>query len=211
MNILLLGAPGSGKGTQSEFLCEKNNYIHLSTGDLFRKNIGNETELGVLAKSYINKGILVPDEVTNKMVEEYLKDNSDNVIFDGYPRNVEQAKELDKMLNSINKMLNCVVYLDIDDSVLIDRIVNRVVCPVCKRSYHLINRKPKVANKCDFDNADLQSREDDKLDKVSKRLETYNNQTKPLIDFYKDRLIKINANNKKPIEVYKDIIEALKK
>ncbi|ASP28692.1 adenylate kinase [Spiroplasma corruscae] len=209
MNILMLGAPGSGKGTQSELLCDKKAFIHLSTGDLFRKNISGETELGLLAKSYINQGYLVPDDVTNKMVQVFLKSESDNLIFDGYPRTIDQAIELDIMLRTYDKSLSHVIYLDIDNSVLLDRIVNRLVCPTCKRSYHKITRRPLVENICDFDSTNLIVREDDTLDKVNQRLLTYNTQTKPLIEFYKDRLIKINANNKRPEELFAIISEAL--
>ncbi|AKU80249.1 adenylate kinase [Spiroplasma turonicum] len=209
MNILMLGAPGSGKGTQSEFLCSKKGFKHLSTGDLFRKNISEETKVGLWAKDFIIKGLLVPDEVTNKMVEEFLENDSDNLIFDGYPRNIEQAVELDKMLANNSKKLDYVIYLDIDDSILVERIINRLVCPTCKRSYHKLNRKPKVENICDFDETPLEVRDDDVLEKVNQRLQTYNEQTKPLIDFYKNRLKKIDSNNKSPNEIFKNILDSL--
>ncbi|WP_339033995.1 adenylate kinase [Spiroplasma endosymbiont of Cantharis rufa] len=202
MNIILLGAPGSGKGTLSEFLCEKKAFTQLSTGDLFRDNILNKTELGLKAKEFINKGKLVPDSITNSMVEKYLKGKKKDLIFDGFPRTDDQALALDKMLEKLDEKIDKVIYLDIDESTLMGRLTGRMICQICKRSYHRITRKPLKEGICDFDSGTLIVRPDDKEDKIKIRLEAYHNQTAPLIKFYKDKIIKINADNCSPEELY---------
>ncbi|QEH62308.1 adenylate kinase [Spiroplasma chinense] len=209
MNIILLGAPGSGKGTQSEVLCEKKSFTQLSTGDLFRNNIANKTPLGLEAQGYMNQGLYVPDDVTNKMVGDYLESNHEGLIFDGYPRTVDQAKELDLMLAKYDKVIDKVVYIDLDDSVLMSRLTGRVVCEICKRSYHVVTRKPAVEGICDFDGGKLVTRPDDQEDKIKTRLEVYNNQTAPLISFYEDKLVKIPSDGKTPQEVFELIVESL--
>ncbi|WP_338984889.1 adenylate kinase [Spiroplasma endosymbiont of Diplazon laetatorius] len=209
MNIILLGAPGSGKGTLSEFLCEKNNFTQLSTGDLFRENISNQTELGIEAQKYMNEGKLVPDSVTNSMVENYLKTKAKDLIFDGFPRTDDQALALDKMLEELNDQIDKVVYLDIDESVLLGRLTGRMICKICKRSYHKINRKPLKEGVCDFDGGELITRPDDQEDKIKTRLEAYHNQTAPLIEFYKEKTIKVDADNCTPEELYNRVMEIL--
>ncbi|AGR41594.1 adenylate kinase [Spiroplasma taiwanense] len=210
MNIILLGAPGSGKGTQSEFLCDKKNFIQLSTGDLFRTNILNKTKLGLEAQKYMNQGLLVPDLITNEMVKEYLERKHDNLIFDGYPRTDDQAQQLDKMLLLLNSKIDLVIYIEIDESLLLERLTGRIVCSICKRSYHKVNRKPIRNGFCDFDNGTLITRPDDQEDKIKIRLEAYNTQTAPLIKFYENKLKIINANNLSSEEVYNKILGVLK-
>nr|WP_162685169.1 adenylate kinase [Spiroplasma sp. BIUS-1]QHX36994.1 adenylate kinase [Spiroplasma sp. BIUS-1] len=209
MNIILLGAPGSGKGTLSEFLCEKNAFTQLSTGDLFRDNISNKTDLGIEAQKYMNEGKLVPDSVTNSMVEKYLESKAKDLIFDGFPRTSDQASALDDMLAKINDQIDKVVYLDIDESVLLGRLTGRLICKVCKRSFHKVNRKPLKEGICDFDGGELITRPDDQEDKIKTRLEAYNTQTAPLIEFYKDKIIKVDADNCTPEELYNSVIEVL--
>ncbi|AGR42464.1 adenylate kinase [Spiroplasma diminutum] len=206
MNIILLGAPGSGKGTLSEFLCDKNNFTQLSTGDLFRENISSKTDLGLEAQKYMNEGKLVPDSVTNSMVEKYLESKNTNLIFDGFPRTDEQALALDQMLKNLNNQIDKVFYLEIDESVLLGRLTGRMICKICKRSYHKVNRKPLKEGICDFDNGELIVRPDDQEDKIKTRLEAYNTQTAPLIEFYKNKLIKIDADNCSPSELYDRVV-----
>ncbi|WP_031542180.1 adenylate kinase [Mesoplasma photuris] len=187
MNIMLLGAPGSGKGTQAEKLVKELDFIQFSTGDLFRKEISNQTKLGVLAASYMNEGNLVPDDLTNGIVNEGLKTQSDQLIFDGYPRTLNQAIALEEMLTNLNSKIDYILFIDVDKEILLDRIAGRMICPKCKASFHLTNRKPKVDGICDFDGTKLERRPDDEPAKVLVRLETYEADTKPLIDFYSSR------------------------
>ncbi|ARU91099.1 adenylate kinase [Spiroplasma clarkii] len=209
MNIILLGAPGGGKGTQSEFLCEKNGFVQLSTGDLFRSNIMNKTSLGTEAQKYMDQGLYVPDTITNGMVQEFLKTKSDGLIFDGYPRTAEQASALDEMLEALQGSIDKVIYFEIDAAILMDRLTGRLICQTCKRSYHIKNRPPLVEGVCDYDHSRLIVRPDDAPDKVRTRLMVYQEQTAPLVDFYKDKLIKIDANNKTPVELYQDLVKVL--
>lgn len=192
MNIILLGAPGSGKGTQAEKLVERNGFIQFSTGDIFRKHIREQTALGIEAAKFMNAGKLVPDDVTNKMVAEELKTRHDGLIFDGYPRTIDQAEALKKTLKELGVGIDKVFYIDVDQKILLDRIAGRLICPICKRSYHIKNRPPKVAGICDYDGAKLEQRPDDQPDKVKIRLEAYEKQTAPLINYYKDNEVTIH-------------------
>lgn len=207
MNIILLGAPGSGKGTMSELLIDKMNMIQLSTGDLFRKNIAENTPLGIQAKKYISEGKYVPDSVTNGMVQQFLSFRSDHLIFDGYPRTIEQANALDEMLLTLGHQIDKVFLIDIDKSILHDRLVGRMVCPTCKRSYHKITRKPKVEWICDYDKNQLVVRPDDVEDKIETRLKEYEALTEPLIDYYEEqnKLVKIKATNLLKEELFEEI------
>ncbi|AOG60803.1 adenylate kinase [Spiroplasma helicoides] len=211
MNILLIGAPGSGKGTEAEILCAKNGLTHLSTGDLFRQNIDNKTPLGVEAQGYMTKGLYVPDDVTNRMVADYLKHKNTNLIFDGYPRTLDQAITLDKMLEDVNQKLDHVIHFDIDNNIIKSRLMSRLICPLCKRSYNKVSKKPQVEWVCDFDASELITRPDDAEDKIDVRLEVYNNQTAPLIEFYKkqNKLITLDATNVLPHEFHDSLVAAL--
>jgi len=209
MNIILLGAPGSGKGTQANLLCEKNSFIQLSTGDLFRHHITNKTPLGIEAQKYTDQGFYVPDNITNGMVFEFLKLKNSNIIFDGYPRTTDQAQELNEMLKQLHQKIDKVIYIDLDDSILVDRLSGRLVCEKCKRSYHKTLKPPKVAGICDYDNTKLVLRSDDTLNKIKTRLTVYQEQTKPLTNFYQARIAWIDANNKTPIQVYENLQEIL--
>ncbi|AUF83325.1 adenylate kinase [Mesoplasma syrphidae] len=187
MNIMLLGAPGSGKGTQAEKLVARLGYIQFSTGDLMRKQITDQTSLGLECAKYMNEGKLVPDKIVNAIVKDYLKSNSNKLIFDGFPRTLEQALELEKMLAEVDSKMDRVIYIDVAKEIILKRISGRIICPICKVSYHIETRKPLVEGICDNDGAALVRRPDDSPEKVAVRLKTYEADTKPLIDFYSNK------------------------
>ena len=186
MKLIIMGPPGAGKGTQAALIKEAFNIPHISTGDMFREAIKNQTPLGVEAKGYIDKGLLVPDSVTIGLVKERLanKDCQEGFLLDGFPRTIPQAEALNIILEELNIKLDAVVNIDVDDSILIDRIVGRRVCPVCKAGYHVKYLQPKVAGVCDECGGQLVQRKDDTEETVKNRLEVYANQTKPLLEFY---------------------------
>lgn len=213
MNIILLGAPGSGKGTQAEKLVTNQGFVQLSTGDLMRKEMQENTSLGKECKKYIDQGNLVPDKLVNQMVENYLVNTrSDNLIFDGYPRTLDQATALDEMLKKLGKEIDKVFYIQVSDEVIIDRISNRLVCPTCKRSYNLVSRPPKTPGICDYDGTKLVHRSDDEPQKVMIRLREYEKNTKPLVDYYHDieKVIKIPGHDSDANIAYQQILEGLK-
>lgn len=186
MNILLFGAPGAGKGTQSALLVEKMGMAHVSTGDLFRYNMKNDTELGQKAKSYINKGELVPDVVTISMLEDaLLRLEGKSFILDGFPRNIAQADTLGEILSKLNLSLEKAIFIDVPKQLLTDRLTGRRVCRECGASYHTKNKPPKEENKCDNCGGEVYQRKDDGIDVISTRLETYEENTAPLVDYYK--------------------------
>lgn len=211
MNIILLGAPGSGKGTSSELLVDNLGFIQLSTGDLFRNNINSKSALGIKAQKFMFEGKLVPDNVTNAMVNKFLTKVNDNLIFDGFPRTHEQAIELDKMLKDVNQKIDLVICIEINESLLIERLTGRIMCPKCKRSFHKRTRKPKIEWICDFDNTELVSRPDDQEEKIITRLEAYESQTKPLINFYElqKKLIRLDANDLAPNQMLNKLKEII--
>ena len=191
MNIILLGAPGAGKGTQASKIVDAYHLPHISTGDIFRENIKNQTEIGLLAKSYIDKGQLVPDEVTCKIVEERISraDCKNGYMLDGFPRNIFQAEMLDK-ITKVELVLN----IDVDFSLLMDRLCGRRVCKDCGESYH-ISRLNGQTN-CSRCGGELYQRKDDNAETVGSRLQVYSAQTQPLIDYYakKGLLCTIDGN-----------------
>ncbi|MBU1202064.1 MAG: adenylate kinase [Nanoarchaeota archaeon] len=208
MNLIIFGPQASGKGTQAEKIASNYQIIHISTGDIFRNNISKGTELGRIAKEIINKGNLVPDDITNKIVENRLaqKDCDKGFILDGYPRNYHQVEFLDKLHRKITRVIN----LDVPREELIKRISNRRVCSDCKANYNLIYIKPKKQGLCDECEGTLVQRDDDKPKAIEKRLNIYDNQTKQLLDFYQKKGVLININGDQPIEkVFKDIISSL--
>ena len=182
MNIILLGAPGAGKGTQASRISEKYNLPHISTGDIFRDNIKRGTEIGLLAKAYTDKGQLVPDEVTCKIVEGRLKEDDckNGYVLDGFPRTIPQAEALDKMVK-IDKVID----LEVSDEAIIARMSGRRVCEKCGATYHLLYKKPKAEGVCDICGGTLIQRKDDHPDTVKARLEVYHKETEPLIAHYK--------------------------
>ena len=186
MKLIIMGPPGAGKGTQAALIKNTLNIPHISTGDMFREAIKNETPLGVEAKRYIDNGELVPDSVTIGLVRERLsnKDCQKGFLLDGFPRTIPQAKALDEILKDLNLNLDAVINIDVDDNVLVDRIVGRRVCPKCKAGYHITNLKPKVDGICDVCGEKLVQRKDDTEETVKNRLNVYANQTKPLLEYY---------------------------
>lgn len=182
-----MGPPGAGKGTQAAFIKEYYNIPHISTGDMFREAMRNETKVGIEAKKYIDKGMLVPDSVTNALVKERLSqaDCKKGFLLDGFPRNIPQAEALDQIFKDLNIKLDAVINIDVDFSVLVDRVVGRRVCPKCGASYHITNLKPKKDGICDVCGSELIQRKDDTEETIKTRLDVYSNQTKPLLDYYK--------------------------
>jgi adenylate kinase len=186
MYIVLLGAPGAGKGTQADVLTQKLKLAHIASGDLFRKALSEGTELGLQAKAYMEKGQLVPNEITIKMVLERIKapDCKDGIILDGFPRNVEQAKALDEALNKQNKAIDKAVYIKVSEEELLKRLTGRWICRKCQTPYHEITNPPKVAGVCDKCGGELYQRADDNTETIKKRLQVFFAETTPLIDYY---------------------------
>ena len=187
MNLVLLGPPGSGKGTQAERLKEQLGLPHVASGDLFRENIGNETELGLLAKEYMDRGQLVPDDVTIAMVRERLQqpDCDDGVILDGFPRTLAQALALDKMLAGTGRALAGVLYINLPDEETVRRLSGRWICGQCQTPYHVVFSPPAEEGVCDECGGELYQRDDDRPETVRARLRVYHEQTAPLIDYYR--------------------------
>jgi len=212
MRLILLGAPGAGKGTQAVKLAEKYNIPQVSTGDIFRSNIKNGTELGKKAKEYMDKGLLVPDEVTIDIVKDRLQqpDCSNGFILDGFPRTIPQAEYLDEALEDMGVKLDAVLNLHVDDEVIIKRMSGRRVCPGCGMSYHIVSNPPKAGNKCDNCSTELIQRVDDKEETVISRLKTYHDQTEPLIGYYGKKGKLITVNGKKDIDdTTREVLEML--
>jgi len=184
--IILLGAPGAGKGTQAVYITQKLNLVHIATGDLFRQAIEQGTELGMQAKYYMEKGILGPDEITIGMVLERMAvpDCESGVVFDGFPRNLEQARALDKALAKQNKVIDRVIYIKVSEEKLLKRLSGRWICRDCQTPYHAVDSPPKVWGKCDKCGSELYQRPDDNVETVKKRLQVYSAETAPLIDYY---------------------------
>lgn len=219
MIVIMLGAPGTGKGTVAGLLQEKLGIKQVSTGDIFRKNIKEGTELGKLAEKYIAKGNLVPDEVTVKVVEDTLNepDVQNGIILDGFPRTVKQAEELDKILAKKGKKIDRVINLTTPDEEIIERIVNRRICSnqECKAVYNLILNPPKNDGICDKCGSKLVTRKDDTEETVRARLKTYFEQTSPLVEYYQKKGILLTelvskSINKLGKDVAKEIVEILK-
>lgn len=197
MYIILLGAPGAGKGTQAVMLSDKLNLVQVASGDLFRQALRDETELGLKAKAYMDKGQLVPDEITIQMVLERLSapDCINGAILDGFPRNLQQAEALDKALEKQAKLINKVVYIAVSEGELLKRLSGRWICRNCQTPYHEVDSPPKVAGKCDRCGGELYQRDDDNVETIKKRLEVYFAETSPLIDYYTSagKLLEING------------------
>ena len=214
MVIIMLGAPGTGKGTVASILTEKLEIPQVSTGDIFRKNIKEGTELGKIANSYISKGNLVPDDVTIKIVKDRLKqkDVEKGLILDGFPRTVEQADALEKILQENNKKVDIVVNLTTPEEEILERIVNRRICSNqdCKAIYNVIMNPPKKEGICDKCGSKLIQREDDTAETVKSRLETYYNLTSPLIEYYEKKgVLKTEVVSKSINKLAKDVAEEI--
>lgn len=214
MHIIFLGAPGSGKGTQSKWIEEEFQIPHISTGDMFRAAVAQGTPAGQLAKSYMDKGMLVPDDVTIAIVEERLhqKDCQKGFLFDGFPRTIAQAEALDNLTRKLNLPIDLVIYLVVDSKVLLKRIEGRRVCPKCGASFHVENNPSKVEGKCDYCGNDLIIRKDDNPEAMKTRLEAYTSETAPLINYYRAKGLLREINALKDInEVAEDIRDTLEK
>lgn len=213
MNLVLMGLPGAGKGTQAELIIKDFNIPHISTGDIFRAAIKNQTEMGKKAKSYIDAGNLVPDEVVNGIVAERLAqdDTTKGFMLDGFPRNLVQAKALNKMLEDDDRQLDAVINIHVAPDVLVDRLSARFMCKNCGASYNRLYHKPKVEGTCDVCGGhEFFQRDDDKPATVKNRLDVNIKLNTPLVDFYKNQGILHNINGEQSIEdVYKDVREVL--
>ncbi|ANZ57943.1 adenylate kinase [Fructilactobacillus lindneri] len=199
MNLLLMGLPGAGKGTQAEFIVEKYQIPHISTGDIFRAAIKGKTPLGIEAQKYIDKGELVPDEVTCKIVAERLKQNDtkNGYLLDGFPRDLDQAKSLEEITDKLDKKLDAVINIDVDPDTLVQRLSGRFICKNCGATYHKLYKKPKVEGTCDVCGGHVfYQRSDDKPETVENRLKVNIKMNTPLIDFYKklNLLHTVNGN-----------------
>lgn len=219
MIIIMLGAPGTGKGTIAGILTKEIGIPQVSTGDIFRKNIKEQTELGKLAETFISKGQLVPDDVTIGIVEKRLQetDVQEGIILDGFPRTVKQAEELDKILDKEGKKVDLVINLSTPEDELIERIVNRRICsnPNCKTVYNLVLNPPKKEGVCDVCGSPLIQRKDDTEETVKERFKTYTEQTKPLIEYYEKKgnlysALVSKTVNKLGQDVAKDVIKLIK-
>lgn len=204
----MLGPPGSGKGTQAIRLAEKLGLKHLSTGDMLRSALKNETPLGLEAKGYMEAGDLVPDSLILDMIKETLEsDAGPGFIFDGFPRTIPQAEGLDEMLESVGKKLESALNLEVSDQEVINRLSGRFFCPSCQRTYNYPANLPKNEGKCDDCNVELQKRKDDTEDVVKNRLEVYKKQTEPLIGYYNDKSILKNINGERAIgDIFNDLV-----
>lgn len=212
MVIIMLGAPGTGKGTVAGILSKKLNIPQVSTGDIFRKNISEQTELGILAKSFITKGKLVPDDVTIKIVEDRLKQNDvqKGIILDGFPRTEIQAKKLDEILENEDRKLDLAINLETPKEEIIERIENRRVCPNCKAIYNTISNPPRVTNVCDNCGEKLEQRKDDNRETIEKRLKSYFEETSPLVEYYRNKgNLLSKENTKKSNKTAEDIAEEI--
>jgi len=196
--VILLGAPGAGKGTQAKAVSAAFGLAHVSSGDLFRQNLKNQTELGKLADAYIQRGHLVPDEVTVSMVEARLRepDCADGAVLDGFPRTPAHAEALDALAAALSGEVAAVVLLAVDEQVLIDRLSGRWVCRAAGHIYHEVANPPKIPGVCDLDGSELYQRDDDRRETVSERLRVYLRQTQVLVDYYRARglLIEIDGS-----------------
>ena len=212
--IVLLGPPGVGKGTQAKILSERTGFAHISSGDLFRENLKNQTELGKLAQTYMTKGELVPDDVTIAMIRDRINrpDCKAGAILDGFPRTPAQADALEVMLEEFKGHVDAVPFITGDEDILVERLSARWTC---RQNGHIFNEKfnpPKVAGKCDFDGSELYQRDDDKAETVKRRIDVYLEQTSPLIHYYQEHGKLIEVDGMQPIDVVtQSMIKALKK
>lgn len=212
MKIILLGAPGAGKGTQAKRLAKKYVIPHISTGDLFRANLKAGTELGKKAQEYMDAGALVPDELTIDLLLDRIahEDCQNGYILDGFPRTIYQAENLTKVLSTKGGDIDCAINVDVPDAVIIDRMTGRRICPSCAASYHVTNIPTKVEGICDHCGAKLIIRNDDRPETVKNRLAVYHKQTKPLIDYYDRKGLVFVVNGTRPMdEVFEAIVERL--
>lgn len=200
--IVLLGPPGAGKGTQAKAISEKSGLVHISSGDIFRENLKNQTEMGKLAAQYMNKGELVPDDVTIQMIQERLSrpDCGKGALLDGFPRTPAQANALAEMLATLDGAVRAVPYIKVPEAELIERLTGRWTCRANGHIYHERFNPPQQAGVCDLDGSELFQREDDKAETVSRRIRVYLEQTEPLISYYRERNLLFEVDGTQPIE-----------
>ncbi|ASV67630.1 adenylate kinase [Cytobacillus sp. FSL W7-1323] len=213
MNLVLMGLPGAGKGTQAERIVEKYGIPHISTGDMFRAAIKEETALGLEAKSFMDKGELVPDEVTIGIVRERLgkPDCEKGFLLDGFPRTVAQADALENILSDLSRKIDYVINIDVDQEILMERLTGRRICKSCGATYHLVFNPPTKEGECDRCGGELYQREDDNEATVKNRLDVNIKQTKPLLDFYENKGYLRNINGQQEIgKVFTDLDSLLR-
>jgi adenylate kinase len=200
--IVLLGPPGAGKGTQARLISERLHLPHISSGDLFRENIKNQTALGQLAKGYIDRGELVPDEVTIAMIRQRLSqpDCEPGALLDGFPRTPAQAEALSAMLAEFGGKVNVVPYIRVPQEVLIERLAGRWTCRAQGHIFHEVYHPPKEAGRCDYDGSELYQREDDRAETVANRIRVYLEQTAPLVEYYRRQGVLVEVDGSRPVE-----------
>ncbi|ASK61636.1 adenylate kinase [Virgibacillus phasianinus] len=214
MDLILMGLPGAGKGTQAEKISEKYNIPHISTGDMFRLAIKEGTDLGKKAKQFMDQGDLVPDEVTIGIVDERLrKDDCQNgFLLDGFPRTIAQAEALQTLLSNMDEDIDCVLHVDVPEEQLVKRLTGRRICPTCGATYHVMYNPPKKEGICDKDGSELIQREDDTPETVKNRLAVNIEQTKPLLDYYQEKGYLVTIDGNKEIDaVFQDIQTKIEK
>ena len=212
MNIILMGLPGAGKGTQASEIVKKFPIPHISTGDMFRKAIKDETDLGKEAKSYMDRGELVPDEVTVGIVKERISedDAKKGFLLDGFPRTIDQAEALNNIMSELDRNIDAVINIEVPEEELMNRLTGRRICEKCGTTYHLVFNPPKVDGVCDIDGGKLYQRKDDNPETVSNRLSVNVKQSKPILEYYDEKGVLKNIDGAKDIdEVTKDVIDIL--
>ncbi|MDO8602336.1 MAG: adenylate kinase [Candidatus Omnitrophota bacterium] len=212
MRMVLLGPPGAGKGTQAVMLAEKKGFLHLSTGDILRENVKNNTDIGKKAKEFMEKGELVSDDIVIEMMLDTIKNarKKNDFILDGFPRTVYQAKKLDMELSGLKLPIGMVVYFKTSIKTVILRLAGRRLCSKCGANYHIVNMPPKKQGVCDKCGSELYQRKDDSEETIKKRLEVYDNQTKELIDYYKAQgILKEVSGDLEAPKVYSELAEIL--
>ncbi|PKM49236.1 MAG: adenylate kinase [Firmicutes bacterium HGW-Firmicutes-7] len=212
MKLIMLGAPGAGKGTQAKYIAATYKIPHISTGDIFRANIKNDTELGKKAKEFMDLGLLVPDNLVVDLVADRLQqeDCKDGFVLDGFPRTIPQAESLDSALLDMGTKMDYAIEIAVPDSDIVSRMSGRRACVGCGATYHIVNVPSKVENQCDTCNSGLILRDDDKKETVLKRLEIYHEQTRPLIEYYNNQGILISVDGTLTVkDITDEIIKVL--
>lgn len=212
MKIIMLGAPGAGKGTQAKMIADKYSIPHISTGDIFRANIKNGTELGKKAKTYMDQGLLVPDELVVDLVVDRVgqADCSNGYVLDGFPRTIPQAESLDAALEKLGSKVDYAINVEVPDENIVRRMLGRRACVACGATYHIVHIPTKVEGICDRCGSELILRDDDKPETVKKRLAVYHEQTQPLIDYYNDKKVLVEVDGTKDMnDVFTDIVKIL--
>ncbi len=210
MNIVIMGPPGAGKGTQAEFIKNRYNVPHISTGDMFREAVKKGTPMGKEAQKYMNEGKLVPDQVTIGIVEDRLAeaDCQAGFLLDGFPRTIVQARALDAVMEKLGRKIDAAINISVPDNILIQRMSGRVSCKECGKVYHLVFSPPVVQSKCDQCSGELIQRSDDNAETASNRLQVYNEQTSPLLDYYQEKGLLRNVDGNRDLKAVGSDIEA---